>query len=131
MVAAPHPDLNPQLFAGEKLFGIAVLGSLGGANPVLPATMVILCITSFLMMAIFLYLSKTEAMLYKLEQDLAEEADREPAPILGEETGDSEEPGHALPPASDPLARPDETGLDQPLLAAGDRENQEVQPAET
>lgn len=85
------------------------------------------------MMVIFLYLSKTEAMLYKLEQDLAEEADRERGPegLLGAGTGNPEEPGGGRPPASDSSASPEQAGLDQPLLAAGDREIQEDQPVDT
>lgn len=118
------PDLNPQLFAGQKLFGVAVLGSLGGANPVLPATMIVLCITSFLMMLIFLYLSKTEAMLFQLEQEEAEEADRRDRQATAEPEAREEKPAPPKPvgdPASDSSARPASSGLAEPLLAGESR----------
>ena len=88
MVASRKKDLSPNLFSGEKLFGIAVLGVLGGDNIVLPSTMVILCISSFLMTGIFYFLSKTEITLQQLEQDMAEEAYKEDIEVVDYHTPD-------------------------------------------
>lgn len=57
-------DLNPEIFAGQKLFGIAVLSPLGGRNPYVPGTLLVLAVCSWLLTALFLYLSREEEELY-------------------------------------------------------------------
>lgn len=55
-----YNDLNPEVFSGQKVFGIAVLSPLGGSNPIVPITLLIISLASLLLVAIFQALIKIE-----------------------------------------------------------------------
>ena len=68
-------DLDPDIFAGQKLFGLSVLSPLGGRNPFVPATLWCLCIIALFLAGVFKYLSVQE------EDIIARHSDSPTSPI--------------------------------------------------
>ena len=71
-------DLNPEVFSGQKIFGIAVLSPIGGSNPIVPITLLLISLSSLLLVAIFHALAKVDKSVDLVvdghDQKLAREA---------------------------------------------------------